>query len=84
MAWRRTPKNNHEPSAANNQLQQTALRAAAEPKRSAARHGVVEACRSLKMSITWTTIIWQQFGAAIDTLDDMLRACPDDLWRARL
>ena len=30
------------------------------------------------------TIIWQQFGAAIDTLDDALRACPDDLWRERL
>lgn len=36
------------------------------------------------MDIPWKTIIWQQFGAAIDTLDDVLRACPDDLWRARL
>jgi len=36
------------------------------------------------MTIPWKTIIWQQFGAAIDTLDDMLRACPDDLWRERL
>ncbi len=30
------------------------------------------------------TGIWQQFGAAIDTLDDALRACPDELWRAGL
>ena len=36
------------------------------------------------MNIPWKTIIWQQFGAAIDTLDDVLRACPDDLWRAQL
>jgi hypothetical protein len=36
------------------------------------------------LNIPWKTIIWQQFGAAIDTLDDALRACPDDLWRARL
>ena len=30
------------------------------------------------------TTIWQQFGAAIDMLDDALRACPDHLWRAGL
>jgi len=36
------------------------------------------------MNISWKTIIWQQFGAAIDSLDDALGACPDDLWRARL
>ena len=36
------------------------------------------------MNIPWKTILWQQFGAAIDTLDDMLRACPDELWRERL
>ena len=34
--------------------------------------------------IYWRTIIWQQFGAAIDDLDNALRACPDDLWHARL
>ena len=33
------------------------------------------------MNITWRTIIWQQFGAAIDMLDNALRACPDPLWR---
>ena len=31
--------------------------------------------------ITCRTIIWQQFGAAIDMLDDALGACPDELWR---
>ena len=36
------------------------------------------------MNIPWRTIIWQQFGAAIDNLDNALRACPDELWRARL
>lgn len=32
----------------------------------------------------WKTILWSQFGASIDTLNDMLRACPDELWRERL
>ena len=37
------------------------------------------------MDITvWQTSIWQQYGAAIDTLDAALRACPDHLWRSRL
>lgn len=36
------------------------------------------------MNITWRTIIWQQFGAAIDMLDNALRACPDELWHGRL
>jgi hypothetical protein len=36
------------------------------------------------MNISWREIIWQQFGAAIDDLENSLRACPDDLWRARL
>lgn len=36
------------------------------------------------MNLPWGTIIWQQFGAAIDDLDNALRACPDDLWRDRL
>lgn len=36
------------------------------------------------MNSFWTTIIWSQFGAAIDTLDDVLRDCPDDLWHAQL
>ena len=33
------------------------------------------------MDTTWRTVIWQQFGAAIDMLDNALRACPDPLWR---
>ncbi len=33
------------------------------------------------MDTTWRTIIWQQFGAAIDMLENALRACPDRLWR---
>ena len=36
------------------------------------------------MNNTWRTIIWQQFGAAIDMLDNALRACPDELWRDSL
>jgi uncharacterized damage-inducible protein DinB len=37
------------------------------------------------MDITpWRPIIWRQFGAAIDMLDDTLRACPDQLWAERL
>lgn len=32
----------------------------------------------------WKHPVWQQFGAAIDTLDNALRACPDELWRGRL
>jgi hypothetical protein len=36
------------------------------------------------MTITWRTIVWQQFGAAIDMLENALRACPDHLWRDSL
>ncbi len=36
------------------------------------------------MDAVWKTIIWRQFGAAIDMLDNAVRACPDELWRARL
>ena len=31
----------------------------------------------------WSTSLWQQFGAAIDMLDNAPAACPDKLWRAR-
>jgi len=27
--------------------------------------------------------VWQQFGAAIDMLENAMRACPDDLWSDR-
>ena len=36
------------------------------------------------MNVPWKTIVWSQFGASIDTLNDMLQACPDELWRERL
>ena len=32
------------------------------------------------MKSMWSKIIWQQFGAAIDMLENAIRACPDDLW----
>lgn len=28
----------------------------------------------------WREALWQQFGAAIDTLGNAIRACPDELW----
>ncbi|MGI9036997.1 MAG: hypothetical protein ACR2GD_13300 [Pyrinomonadaceae bacterium] len=28
----------------------------------------------------WKTIIWHQFGASIDMLEDSLLVCPDNLW----
>lgn len=31
----------------------------------------------------WKTSIWGQFGAAIDTLENAIIACPDDLWDDR-
>ncbi|MEM7114648.1 MAG: DinB family protein [Chloroflexota bacterium] len=30
------------------------------------------------------TVIWRQFGAAIDMLDNALGACPERLWQARI
>lgn len=33
------------------------------------------------MDSFWRTLLWKQFGAAIDTLDNALIACPDPLWR---
>ena len=36
------------------------------------------------METTWKSILWRQFGAAIDLLDNALRACPDELWQERL
>jgi hypothetical protein len=31
----------------------------------------------------WKTIIWQQFGAAIDMLENAILACPDEVWGDR-
>ena len=28
----------------------------------------------------WKRTLWSQFGAAIDTLENAITACPDDLW----
>lgn len=36
------------------------------------------------MNSTLKTILWHQFGAAIETLENALTACPDELWQARL
>jgi hypothetical protein len=36
------------------------------------------------MSPLWKEILWHQFGAAIETLQNALNACPEELWQARL
>ena len=36
------------------------------------------------MSPFWKGVLWCQFGAAIETLENALKACPDELWQARL
>ena len=36
------------------------------------------------MDTTWKVIIWNQFGAAIDMLDNAIQACPDELWQEPL
>jgi hypothetical protein len=36
------------------------------------------------MEISWSTVLWQQFGAAIDMLENALMACPDSLWNQHL
>jgi uncharacterized damage-inducible protein DinB len=33
------------------------------------------------MSATLNSLVWQQFGAAIDTLENAITACPDKLWK---
>src|SRR5438105_13725396 len=33
---------------------------------------------------SWRTALWRQFGAAIDTLENALVACPASLWTRRL
>jgi uncharacterized damage-inducible protein DinB len=32
------------------------------------------------MNQVWRTTLWQQYGAAIDMLDNAILACPDELW----
>jgi hypothetical protein len=36
------------------------------------------------MDSLWKTALWQQFGAAIDTFENALLACPGTLWKERL
>ena len=36
------------------------------------------------MEDTWKTAVAQQFGATIDMLENVLLACPDELWQIRL
>jgi DinB superfamily len=36
------------------------------------------------MDTTLKTILWGQFGAAIDMLSNAMQECPDSLWRERL
>ena len=33
------------------------------------------------MDSFWPTMMWKQFGAAVDMLDNTVAACPDALWR---
>ena len=35
------------------------------------------------MNSFWKTILWSQFGAAMDMLANAVRACPDELWTDR-
>ena len=36
------------------------------------------------MAIDYGMLVWKQYGAAIDMLEDAIRLCPDPLWRAIL
>jgi hypothetical protein len=46
--------------------------------------GRLGALGSLAMNVQWKTSIGRQFGSAIDMLENAMRACPDELWRACL
>jgi uncharacterized damage-inducible protein DinB len=35
------------------------------------------------MDATWKAMVWQQFGAAIDMIENAMQACPDELWGDR-
>ncbi|HND21126.1 MAG TPA: DinB family protein [Acidobacteriota bacterium] len=35
------------------------------------------------MDSFWRTLLWGQFGAAIDMLENAIRACPDEVWGDR-
>src|SRR5882672_1800351 len=36
--------------------------------------------RRFEMDTFWKEAVRQQFGAAIDTMENAVRACPDDVW----
>lgn len=36
------------------------------------------------MDFDWKSIIWRQFGAAIDMLENALIACPEELWAKKM
>jgi hypothetical protein len=36
------------------------------------------------MTIAWKESTWRQYAAAIDTLENAVDACPEELWQARL
>src|SRR5438445_13680729 len=38
---------------------------------------------AMSLDTKWKAILWQQFGAAIDMLENALVACPDELWSDR-
>lgn len=33
-----------------------------------------------RMDTTWRGALWNQFGAAIDMMENAIRACPDEVW----
>jgi hypothetical protein len=35
------------------------------------------------MNATWRAVLWHQFGAAIDMLDNAIRDCPEEVWADR-
>ena len=35
------------------------------------------------MSTAWNEILWGQFGAALEMLENAMLACPNDLWSDR-
>lgn len=38
---------------------------------------------STKVGDVWGEVVWLQFGAAIDMLENAVRACPEELWGDR-
>ena len=36
------------------------------------------------MNLPWKSFVWEQFGAAIDMLDNVLNTCPDECWRDKI